>query len=198
MLIRHWNSNRSGFCRSPSCSEIPGTLEHLLVTCPALSTVRERLYQMWLEKSVMFPVLHATILSVLSSDAPTIVQFILEPLAFPIIFQQFLKFGDQFIQQLSQSTRTFAFYMDKHYKKLTKEFNNPTPPNIYDFTDSANSILFPALTTRCEDDTTSFQTSNTYLSPYRTRLPLLLQPMPSCPIPSTSNNAYHTPGFGVC
>jgi hypothetical protein len=62
---------------------MPGTLEHLLVTCPALDTVRERLYTMWLERTVMFPELHSTILEVLKSDENLKVQFILEPLAFP-------------------------------------------------------------------------------------------------------------------
>ena len=100
---------------------MPGTLEHLLVICPALSTLRERLYQMWLEKSVMFPVLHATIKAVLSSAAPTIVQFVLEPLAFPPIYEEVLKIGDQFVKQLSYLTRTFAFYMDRQYKKLLKD-----------------------------------------------------------------------------
>ena len=153
MLCRHWNNNRSGYCRATNCKQIPGTLEHLLVTCPALSSVRERLYQMWLEKSVMFPVLHATIQSVLSSAAPTIVQFVLEPLAFPSIFEEFLKLGNQFAQQLSYLTRTFAFYMDRQYKNLIKEYNNPTPPNEIDLTDSTNSIYFAAKTNRCEEDT---------------------------------------------
>ena len=60
MLCRHWSKNRNGFCRAPSCTSTPGTIEHILATCPALSTTRERLYQMWLDKSVMFPTLHST------------------------------------------------------------------------------------------------------------------------------------------
>ena len=82
-LCRHWSSNRSGYCRAPTCYQVFGTLEHLLATCPALHAVRERLYSMWLNRSVMFPTLHATIRSVLSSDEQTRAQFVLEPFAFP-------------------------------------------------------------------------------------------------------------------
>ena len=83
MLCRH--SNISGYCRLPSCHQIPGTLEHMLATSPALSTTRESLYQMWLDKSVMYPGLHATIRAVLASAAPAIVQFVLEPLGLPLV-----------------------------------------------------------------------------------------------------------------
>ena len=83
MLCRYWSDNRRGFCRAGSCHETPGTLEHLLAECPALDSVRQRLYSMWLERSVMFPTLHSTIRDVLDSTILTKVPFILEPLAFP-------------------------------------------------------------------------------------------------------------------
>ena len=111
MLCRHWGKNRSGFCQAPSCPTTPGTIEHILVTCPALSNTRERMYQMWLDKSVMFPSLHSTIRQVLASAPDTIVQFVLEPLAFPPILTDFKSHGDQFSHQLAYLTRTFAFYM---------------------------------------------------------------------------------------
>ena len=66
-LCRHWSTNRSGYCRAPTCNQVYGTLEHLLVSCPALVSVRERLYTMWLDKSVMFPSLHATIRDILGA-----------------------------------------------------------------------------------------------------------------------------------
>ena len=86
VLCRFWSDNRSGYCRAPSCTQTLGTLEHLLVVCPALDRVRQRLYTMWLEKSVMFPTLHATIRNVLVSNERTILQFILEPLVFPDLY----------------------------------------------------------------------------------------------------------------
>ena len=117
-LCKHWSSNKMGFCRAPTCRETPGTLEHLLVTCPALDNTRERLYHMWLQRTVMFPSLHSTIREILDSDESTKTQFILEPLAFPQIAQDFNNHGQRFIDQLSYLTRTFAFYIDREYKKI--------------------------------------------------------------------------------
>ena len=131
MLKRYWSTNRSGSCRAPSCQDTPGTLEHLLTECPALSKTRERLFQMWLERTVMFPTLHATIRSVLDSDTQQIVQFVLEPLAFPPILENFKSHGINFTHQLSFLTRTFAFYMHREYQKVIHDFNPPyMPPQL--------------------------------------------------------------------
>ena len=147
MLCRHWSRNKSGFCIAPSCSETPGTLEHLLVSCPALSPTRERLYQMWLERSVMFPTLHAIIRALLKSPAPIIIQFILEPLAFKLILSDFKTLGDQFAHQLAYMTRTFAFYIHREHQKLLKLYNTPTPKVNNQI---ANISYFPAVATRCD------------------------------------------------
>ena len=128
MLKRYWSINRSGSCRAPSCPDTPGTLEHLLVECPALSQTRERLYQMWLERTVMFPTLHSTIRSLLESDNHQIVQFVLEPLAFTPIFENFKSHGINFTHQLAYLTRTFAFYMHREYQKLLQNLNPPNNP----------------------------------------------------------------------
>ena len=120
MLCRHWSDNRAGYCRAPTCHSVPGTLEHLLVSCPALSQVRERLYCMMLEKSVMFPPLHSTIREVLECSEEHIVQLILEPLSFPVVNHFAKLHGARFIAQLSYLTRTFAFYIDRHYKQILK------------------------------------------------------------------------------
>ena len=121
-----------GFCIAPTCTQTPGTLEHLLVSCPVHSSIREILHQMWLEKSVMFHNLHAIIRAVLVSPAPTITQFILEPLAFQLIMSDSLSLGGQFSQQLAYMTRTFAFYIHREHQKLLKLYYNPTP-KINDF-----------------------------------------------------------------
>ena len=52
-LCRYWSDNKGAHCRAPTCYQTPGTIEHLLTNCPALDIVRERLFTMWLEKSVM-------------------------------------------------------------------------------------------------------------------------------------------------
>ena len=117
-LCRHWNTNKAGHCRAPTCQQIPGTLEHLLVACQGLTDTRERMYQMWLEKSVMFPVLHSTIREVLVSVEELKVQFIMEPLAFPQLLSAYKLHGQVFINQLSYLTGTYAFNILREYQKL--------------------------------------------------------------------------------
>ena len=121
MLCRHWSSNRGGHCRSPGCLQIPGTLEHLLVACPALHAVRERLYLMWLERSVMYPTLHTLIREVLNANNEIKVQFVLEPLAFTTLKELSKLHGSAFLEQMSYITRTFAFSLHQEYKKILKK-----------------------------------------------------------------------------
>ena len=142
MLCRHWSSNRAGYCRAPSCNQVPGTLEHLLVTCPALNAVRERLYTMWLERTVMFPALHSTIRDVLGSDENTIAQFILEPLAFPQLSKCFKFYGQRFIDQLSYITRTFSFYIHREYQKVTKLVEDVSP-QLVQIIEQPNDYISP-------------------------------------------------------
>ena len=167
MLCRHWSSNRSGHCRSPSCCQTPGTLEHILVTCPALQSTRESLYQMWLEKSVMFPSLHATIRAVLVSSPPTIVQFVLEPLGLPLVLADFLSHGEQYAQQLSYLNRTFAFYMHRKYQKLLKSYNDPS-----EMLNNSNLPSIPALPARSDVSVPAIPCYPLHLSHTQDKLPL--------------------------
>ena len=97
---------------------IPGSLEHLLVGCPALDTVRQRMYTIHHvvgeDSHVPNTALHlveSTIKNILDANEQTIVQFILEPLAFSEIATSSKIHGQRFIDQLSFLTRSFAFYI---------------------------------------------------------------------------------------
>ena len=107
-------------------------------TGTALSSTRENTYQMWLERSVMFPSLHATIRAILSSHTDNIVQFVLEPLALPGILEDVRTHGDHFIQLISYMTRTFAFYMNKYSKQLQDQQSPNNPPITYDINSSVS------------------------------------------------------------
>ena len=50
-LSRHWTNNKSGYCQLPSCHEKKGDLEHLLITCQGLATIRSRMWEMVLKKT---------------------------------------------------------------------------------------------------------------------------------------------------
>ena len=64
-LCRFWSDNRNGFCLAPTCNQVAGDLEHLLIVCPALQQTRTSLQQMLLDRSVQYPALHSTIKQVL-------------------------------------------------------------------------------------------------------------------------------------
>ena len=55
-LSRHWTSNNLGHCHLATCVGVVGDLEHLLVTCPGLATVRSRMWDMILtRKEILIP-----------------------------------------------------------------------------------------------------------------------------------------------
>ena len=99
---------------------------------------------MWLEKSVMYPPLHSQIREVLASSEQEKVQFILEPLAFTSIAFWFKIHGSRFIQQLSYMTRTFAYYIDKEYKKIIKNIES-SPPTPHDNHPTSSNVISVAV-----------------------------------------------------
>ena len=120
MFCRHFSKNRHGYCSYHQCIEIEGTLEHILATCPAYTTTRERLFMICLEKTVMFPSLHQTIREVLASNEEIITKFFLEPISFPEVYQDFHTHGHHYAQTLSYLSRTFVFGIHREYQKRIK------------------------------------------------------------------------------
>ena len=116
MFCRYFSlENKEGYCTAPGCNEVPGTLEHVLVTCPALNYTRERMYHMCLGKTVMFPSLHQLVREILVSDEETKTMFFIEPLAFDIVKQDAELIGGHYISTVSYLTRTFVFCMYRDY-----------------------------------------------------------------------------------
>ena len=121
MFCRQFNpNNREGNCSLPTCLNVPGTMEHMLFTCPSLSTIRERMYQMCLERTVMFPSLHQLIRDILEMNEETKTQFFLEPLAFQDVRDDAERTGQQFIKTLNYITRTFFFRLHREYLSYSK------------------------------------------------------------------------------
>ena len=77
MLCRFWSDNRHGYCLAPTCHQVSGDLEHLLICCPALEHTRHRLHSLWCLKTADCLPLQALILQVLGSDPSLQVKFIL-------------------------------------------------------------------------------------------------------------------------
>ena len=118
MLCRFWSTNRSGYCLSPTCHQVDGDLEHLLIGCPALEHIRSRLHSLWCLKTVDCPPLHNLILSVLGSDPVTQVMFILDSTSWPQIVNLVQVFGQEVLEIVLYLTRTWAFSIHKHKLKL--------------------------------------------------------------------------------
>ena len=118
MLCRFWSTNRTGECLSPTCANVNGTLEHLLISCPALEHIRHRLHSLWCLKTLDCPPLHSLIMRILGSDPEVQMRFILDTTACPQIIQLVQAFGQEIQDRVLYLTRTWAFAMHKHKLKL--------------------------------------------------------------------------------
>ena len=58
MMSRFWTANSSGFCLAATCHQEQGTLEHLLISCPALEHTRHGLHSLWCRKTLHLQPLH--------------------------------------------------------------------------------------------------------------------------------------------
>ena len=114
MMCRFWSTNRDGYCLSATCHQVEGDLEHLLIVCPALEHVRNRLHSLWLLKTVNFLPLHHLILRVLGSEPTVQAKFILDSTANPEVITLIQDFGQEVQNMVMYLTRTWAFSMHRH------------------------------------------------------------------------------------
>ena len=133
MMCRFWTSNRDGFCLSNTCQgqNVPGTLQHLLIVCPALGQTRHRLHGLWYKKTQTFPPLHNLILKILGSSPEIQMRFILDSTAFPELIVLVQAYGQGVQDLVMYLTRTFAFSVHRHKQRLLgrwpeKAKQNPT------------------------------------------------------------------------
>ena len=78
------------------------------------------MYQMCLERTVMFPSLHQLIRDILEMNEETKAQFFLEPLAFRDVRDDAERTGLQFLKTLNFITRTFVFQLHREYLSYSK------------------------------------------------------------------------------
>ena len=70
-LTRHWSTNKQGLCLADTCSDTVGDLEHMLIQCPALDSVRTRMWSLMFDKAIAFPPLHSFFLVLEKSTTTT-------------------------------------------------------------------------------------------------------------------------------
>ena len=117
-LSRHWSSNKQGYCLADTCTEVVGDLEHLLIACPALTSIRDKLWIMFLTRTTQFPPLYNFILSILNSPPSVKMQFLLDPLAFSELNYFWELYGQLVIGHVYYLVRTFAYNMHRRKQSL--------------------------------------------------------------------------------
>ena len=116
-MSRFWTENKDGLCLIPACytQKSVGDLQHLLLHCPALQTVRENLHQMWLARVSVIPPLFTFVTKMLVSPPHVRLQFILDPTSMPEIISLIQILGAEILDTVFYMTRTFAYCI--HRKK---------------------------------------------------------------------------------
>ena len=110
-LQRHWTQNREGYCLLPKCfPESDGSLEHILLHCPALSKTRASLYKLCHSVAQESEMLCETITSILDSDNnDLIMQFILDSSVIPTVIRITQLYGDHTRDRLLYLGRTWCY-----------------------------------------------------------------------------------------
>ena len=116
-LCRHWTpTNKMGFCLADTCYEVIGDLVHMLGACPALQSVRARLFKFWMDRSAATPALHSFISEIACATPHNLTKFVLDPSQFPAILAIWKSLGQNIMNHTYYLTRTFAYYM--HREKM--------------------------------------------------------------------------------
>ena len=117
-LSRHWSRNREGICLLPGCSGLAiGSLEHILLQCPALHSTRVKLVRLCQDIADNYPNVRQTILSTLfSNDNLEQMQFLLDCSTMPqvIVLRQTHGFGP--LHQLFYVSRNWCYSI--HRKRM--------------------------------------------------------------------------------
>ena len=110
-LQRHWTLNRNGYCLLPQClPNSDGTLEHILLHCPALSTTRSKLYQLCNTIAQESSLLSAVINSILNSDNnELILQLFLDSSVLPTVIRTTQLYGTHTRDRLLYFGRTWCY-----------------------------------------------------------------------------------------
>ena len=122
-LSRNWSSdNPNGHCILCPGQDIPGTLEHMLVSCDALASKRSILTDYFHKKTAENNDLRSLAKDVMMSSNPkTVVQFLLDPSVMPAVITatQNNKFT---LSEVFTLTRTYCYAIHRRRLQLTGKF----------------------------------------------------------------------------
>ena len=118
-LARHWNlRNMAGLCLLEGCTgQTLGSLEHILLQCPALSSTRQKLVSLCLNTVDKCPPVATLINTVLNSSDETLkMQFLLDCFALPAVVTLVQSFGQDILYHLFYVSRNWCYSV--HRKRM--------------------------------------------------------------------------------
>ena len=128
---RHWShSNSEGNCQLCLVTghrTKPGTLEHLLLTCPALSETRRRSISHWsaylADKPVLMPIITHHTLTPGVKGMKLHMQLLLDPTTCPMVISAVQEKGAGILSHLLYLSRTWCYSHHLKRKRLLKLYN---------------------------------------------------------------------------
>ena len=119
-LSRHWTDNSAGTCRIPGCSgQLAGSLEHILLYCPALQTTRTKMVNFCFEIANQSADIQDIVSTVLTSPNHTILtQFLLDCSALPAVINLKQTHGLQPLQHLFRMSRNWCYSIHRRRMEL--------------------------------------------------------------------------------
>ena len=119
-LSRHWTKNTLGLCTVPGCTGVDvGSLEHILLFCPALSTARTNSVALCSQVATESQELSEGLEPLIQTESVDgAVQFLLDCYTFPHVRRLSQTHGSSFINRLFYVTRTWCYAI--HRSRMNK------------------------------------------------------------------------------
>ena len=110
-LARHWSSNSQGICPLPSCTgKSVGSLEHILLFCPALQSARNRMFLLAFEVSQESELLHTVIQWVVChTNKSILMQFLMDCSSLPIVVKAAQQCSNDLVSRLFHVSRNWCY-----------------------------------------------------------------------------------------
>ena len=124
-LCRFLSSNTYGHCLLRPCTNmnISEDISHILLHCPALSTTRERLRDLFMDSKLRHPHI-SSITDFLQSDDTTMkTQFLLDCSTMYPVIKHIQEYGNQVLDILFYLTRTWCYSMHRERLKQLGRWN---------------------------------------------------------------------------
>ena len=128
---RHWSrTNKEGYCQACLATghpATPGTLEHLLLKCPALAEIRSQSISHWsaymVDKPDLLPIVSHHTLAQGSEGEHLHMQLLLDPSVCPVVVTAVQELGKGILSHLMYMCRTWCHSHHLKHRRLLKLYN---------------------------------------------------------------------------